>query len=425
MIVIKKKFYLTAFLSLSTLLKVHGASLVEGFESFGFKDSDQQKALFLVMRQTGGFTLPNTNENDDPKKKSHIELYHKSNLKEFSEEVNNANEMNALEVASKITFPSLQEVQAYTVAATQNLWFRSAWEKEVNLNPEALLKRWVAEKENVQSDLTHWLTQLGLVEEVIRPLNYIPHTIIWLGAIQPSAEPRIYGDIPEGYEGEIVVHSNRRGLILNKDIFESYGVLNIAEQLNLGKNEEAHKIIESVCRGYEKTYDLSYSKLETATEELKIKIIEALKDKGILKENNDSSFKWPTEKELYTYTFSEAQKRIPQKLSKASLTFNDPEPRNDGRIYNTYTEARYWSNKQSTLSQNDEKRKILALSVQPFVSYQHSALDKALGDKYEVVTVGPASPNAPQKDRLESLAKIIYEKVSSDQEIKNILPWIR
>ncbi len=348
-----------------------------------------------------------------------------SNITQLSDHVDEAKEECLLEVAQGIRFPSVAHAKAYIVACTQNLWFRAAWEKEFIANPEMSQRRWAQKKDQdstSEHELTKYLSILGYIDEVKRPHNFMPDIILWLAAVQESGAPRIYGDIPVGYKGDVVLHSSRRGLIANKNVMEAYAILQIAECFGLANNEQALKIIETVCKAFG-SYQLAYPVLQDSTKDLRKNIAQALKDNSLVKEDVNFDFSWPTEKDLYNHLFAAAQAKMPGTLGQARLVFDDPEDLPNGKALDTYTQAALWLKKQKVVE--GEKQNILALSIQPHVKYQHMSLVKALEHYYNVVTVGPRPENGNAKDGLESLAKVLYNQVQGDEEIQSILPWVK
>ncbi len=433
-----KNYYLWAMYLI--VANIHGmtqasSSLSGALKKFGY-DSPQERTAFLnIFRCTGGFSLPISPVNNDSplyeKQNSFIIFFKSSNIQKLEAEIYTI-ESNKLDlIADKIKFPSIHCAQAFVLAATQCLWFRASYKNEVTNNPSALLQRWVKENDsNEDEELIKSLAILGLVSEIKRPSpDFMPSVIIWLGAIQPSAENRIYGDIPDNYAGKIVVHSNRRGLILNKQVWESYGVFSIAEKLGLSNNNKALEIITETCKNYNQFYSLKATELQESTKLLRQLILENLIKANFLEEKTVTDFYWPTEKELYSYMFNRGIKKIPQKLAQAKLTFDDPEPLSNNRIYDTTTEAAYWLKKQLTENaeqfQQNEKPKLLALSIQPFVLYQHECLKDALDKYYTLATIGPEASQVSVKDALESLAKMLYIKAKRDSEIKKLIYWLR
>lgn len=59
-------------------------------------------------------------------------------------------------------------------------------------------------------------------------------------------------------------------------------------------------------------------------------------------------------------------------------------------------------------------KKIVVVSSQPYVSFQHGIVTKALGDEYDVTTIGyGAGPNIPITGYLDNIAKLIYEEAKA------------
>ena len=407
-------------------------SINEALKRFDFNKSEERAGFLTILRLTGGFLPPKKLDPNNPlyeKQKSFAELLQKSNIQDLEKEIYSAKPDELETIAGKINFLSLAEAKSFIFVGPECLWFRENYKKETTDRPELVWSRWIKENPANEKDFIEPLKALGLISEIKRPDNFIPDIIIWIGAIESSAEPRIYGDIPDDFSGEVIVFSNRRGLILNNKIFEPYGAINIAEQLNIVDNPKAIKIIEETCKGYTKNYVLATSELKESTQELRILIVDALFKKGFLA-TTAIDFNWPTEKELYAYLFKKAQQKTPKKLGKAKLTFDDPEPLPNKRLYDTTSEAVYWLNNQlknQTIGDvhGKEKLKILALSEQPNVAYQHQCLENVLGKYYKVVTVGPKNEGFAVSDALQGLAKILYFKANQDPEIKTILNWLK
>lgn len=415
---------------LSMAFPIHGFSLNDALESKGFHH-EKRHAFLMLLRNTGALSQAIfEKEENDIKRKSlkQLALSNKS-LLAAQDAIAHSTETTIDELGSKITFNSPAEAEAFLIAASQTLWFRSSWEKERADNAEALGRWACVDQSQFSRTLTPHLQTLHLFHEIKRPHDFKPDIIIWLGAIEDAAKPRIYADIPEGYAGEINVHSNRRGLFLTSKVMEKTGIIIIAQQLGLIDNEEAYEVIAQTCKDYTPFYEVQEAVLPTSTQELRKLIVGNLVQKGFLMDTA-LDFNWPTYKDLYTYLFNEAQANRPTILSHAQLSFDDPVPLPCGRIHTTESEAQYWL-EQRKLTHPEEfnrgrKLRVLALSVQPFVKVQEENLKSVLADHCEVIAVGIETLDTPnsRKDALESLAKILFVQGRKNEAVKSILPWV-
>lgn len=419
---------LKIFLSISLLNGyLFCSSIPEILKQKGYK-KESISAFLHLLRRTGSLSpeiIKRKSAEESPKQESLRNLAEKLNLEKLQEKLQSTNDIE--EVLSQLSFESDSHVEAFLVAATQVLWFRSNWEKETASSSLAL-NRWSQLKEQTEetTNIYDFLQELELIDEIKRPNDFQPDIIIWLGAIEHSAKPRIYGDIPADYAGPIVVHSNRRGLFINQNVIEQTAVDNIAEQLNLAENTRVKEIIIETCKAY-KFYNVSENTLQESTKELRELIIQKLRDNNLLSETN-IDFNWPTHRELYKNIFFKAQQA--GLVKSATLEFDDPAPLSNNRIHTTESEAQSWLEKikaeHPEKFAHGKKLKVLALSVQPFVKFQEEALKSVLDQDCELVVVGPKAEKTPntRKDALESLAKILFMQAKNNPEIKALLPWI-
>lgn len=275
------------------------------------------------------------------------------------------------------------------VARTQTAWFRKTFASETSGNSSMLLDRWTSTSAKVEDlpDVKEPFQRLGIVDAMDVLPAFSPYVVILLGCIEPQVKHRLDA-VPHGYSGEIVVHSNQRGLV---HFLEPMCYDFISERTGVDVDVIKGKIADQKA-----PYDLALPTLQDSTRHLRELI-------------SDKEFAWPDYKDLYTRLYSELLKMRPD-LHSSKLVFDDPPVLNGDRIYTTFTEAKYWCTKYLSDVNNVARRKLLALSSQPFVLYQDTVLKAAIGEHFEICTVGPSHDGILVKDCFESLAKIIYER---------------
>ena len=305
------------------------------------------------------------------------------------------------QILSKYSDINLEEISDLDslVKITQAAWFRKSYQAETIGNASALIDRWVSTSQSVEQipELQRAFQRLGLIGTITAPPDFSPDVVILLGCIEPQVKHRL-GCIPLGYSGEVVVHSNQRGLVHFLEPM-CYDFLSVRTGLSVDE-------IKARIGHIKDSYDLALPNLQESTRKLR-EIISPGKD-----------FKWPDYKDLYTKLYTDLLKVRPD-LIRSSLVFDDP-PVLGGtsRIYTTFTEAQFWSEKylaQTSSRRTSGRSSVLALSSQPFVTCQDTILQAAIGQHFEICTVGPSSEGILIKDCFESLAKVIFEKARQHQ----------